>query len=137
MPPENETPRREPLALAGLLAIGLAGAVTVAAGLQWGRSGVVAAGQGALISLINLFALERLASRAARRALELGGGAAAAGLQAALGAKTALLLLVIVLVARAQAVGPSLLPFALGLMVSVFALLSAALVTSFREARTQ
>jgi hypothetical protein len=132
MPPQKKTPNREPLAVAGLFAIGLAGAAVVGAGLHWGRPGVSAAGQGALLSLINLFALERLASRAARRATLVGGGAAAAGLQAALSAKTAILLVAIILVARGGAAGPTLLPFALGLMVSVFALLLAALVTAFQ-----
>jgi hypothetical protein len=132
MAPEKMTASREPLALAGLLAVGLAAAVVLGSGLVWGRSGAVAAGQGGLLSLLNLFALERLASRAVRRA-QLGEGAAAAGLQAALSAKTTLLLLVVALVARAGAGGATLLPFALGLMVTVFALLAAGLRTALLE----
>ncbi len=130
MAPETMSANREPLALAGLLAIGLSAAVVLGSGLIWGRAGALAAGQGGVLSIINLFALERLASRAARRAHMVGGGAAAAGLQAALSAKTALLLVAIILVARAGAAGPTLLPFALGLMVTVFALLAAGLRTA-------
>ncbi len=124
----GKTRNLDPLALAALLAPVLAGAVVLLATLLWGRRGLTAAGLGALVSIVNLWVLSRLSARAARRAVAEGGGqAAASGLQAALSAKTAVMLGVVGLLVGGVGAGLDPAPFAMGLLVSVFALLLAGL----------
>jgi hypothetical protein len=129
--PTNRRPV-EPLALARPLALGLAAVVTAASGLAWGVSGTLAALCGSALSLINVTVLERIAVRAARQVAVTGAGAAASGLQAALAAKTVVLLTVVALLSGSVGSGRLSTPFGLGLLVSVFALILAGLVTAAR-----
>jgi hypothetical protein len=115
----------DPLAHARGLAIVVGGAVLIAGVFGWGRVGLVAAAIGTAISLVNVWALRRLALRAVANVAVTGSGSAAAQLSAALGAKTMVLLVLVWLVSRAGAF-PTV-PFALGLLVTVFALLGAGL----------
>jgi hypothetical protein len=118
----------DPLARAALLAPPLGGAAVLLATTVWGRTGLIAAGLGALVSVANLWVLGRLSARAARRAAAEGaGGAAASGLQAALSAKTAVLLVVVALLMGGAGAGLAPAPFVMGLLVSVLALLAAGL----------
>jgi hypothetical protein len=124
----SKTRNLEVLALAALLAPLLAGGVVLLAALVWGRPGLTAAGLGALVSVANLWVLGRLSARAARRAAADGGGeAAVSGLQAALGAKTAVLLGLVAFLVGGAGARLEPVPFALGLLVSVLALLLAGL----------
>jgi hypothetical protein len=120
------TPRRiELLAHARGLAVVLGGASLIGGAFGWGRAGLVAAALGTAISLLNLWALRRLALRAVASISQTGAGAATAQLSSALGAKTMVLLALVWVVSRSAAL-PTL-PFALGLLVTVFALLGAGL----------
>ena len=127
--PRSKIQNLEPLALAAVLAPVLAGAAVLLATVLWGRAGLIAAGLGALVSVTNLWVLGRLSARAARRAAQpgVGGVAAASGLQAALGAKTAILLVVVVLLMGGAGAALQPAPFVMGLLVSVAALLGAGL----------
>jgi hypothetical protein len=120
----------EPLSAARPLALLLAAVVIAASGLGWGPRGTVAALVGSVLSLINVFILERMATRAAQRALDEGPGVAASGLQAALGAKTVVLLTIVALLAGTVGAGRLSTPFGLGLLVSVFALILAGLLAA-------
>jgi hypothetical protein len=62
-----------------------------------------------------------------------GAGAAASGLQAALAAKTVVLLTVVALLSGSVGAGRLSTPFGLGLLVSVFALILAGLVAAARD----
>jgi hypothetical protein len=128
--PRSKSPDRDPLTLAARLGLGVAALVVLAAAGLWGRPGVLAAAVGSLVSIVNLAALAWLSARAARRAAaqadgESGGAAAASGLQAALSAKTALLLVVVGLLVGGAGGGLHPAALAMGLLVSVFALLLA------------
>src|SRR5688572_16134454 len=114
-----------PLTLARPLSFIFGGIVVLGSALGWGRPGLVAGLLGATLSLVNVWALERLASRAVERALIEGPGAAASGLTSALGAKTIVLLVVVSLVLAAGSAHIATTPFGLGLLVSVFALVTA------------
>ena len=123
------------LALARPLAVARGVAVLVAGGAVWGRAGLWAAGTGVALSLLNVWVLHRLGARANRQAaVNDGEGAtqAAVGLQLALGAKTVILLALVVLLANRMMVAGSMTPFALGLLVTVFALLAAGLLAPLR-----
>ena len=93
-------------------------------GLLWGRRGFSSAAAGSLLSLANVWALDRFAQRAVERA-ELGDLSVAGQLTAALGAKTIVLLTTAWVLMRLG--GFQTLPFGLGFMVSIFSLLGAGL----------
>src|SRR5438105_1221334 len=105
------------LALARGLACVAGGAALVAGALGWGRRGLVAAAVGVALSLINVWALARMASRAVERVATLGPGSSAAQLTSLLGAKTVVLLTTVYVVTRIARLET--MPFALGLLVSV------------------
>jgi hypothetical protein len=124
----------EPLTLARPLALGLAVVVTVSAGLAWGQSGTLAALCGSALSLVNVTMLQRMAVRATRQVEVTGASrSAASGLQAALAAKTVVLLTVVALLSGSVGHGRLSTPFGLGLLVSVFALILAGLVAAARD----
>ena len=122
----------EPLVLARPLAVLLAAVVIAASGLAWGPGGTLAAVVGSVLSLINVFVLERLGARAAQQAVAGGPGQAASGLHAALVAKTVVLLTIVALLAGTVGAGRLSTPFGLGLLVSVFALILAGLLAALR-----
>ena len=117
----------EPLVLARPLAFVLAAVVIAGSGLAWGAGGTLAALIGSALSVINVLVLARLGARAAERAVADGPGTAVSGLQAALGAKTVVLLTIVALLAGTVGAGRLSIPFGLGLLVSVFALILAGL----------
>jgi hypothetical protein len=119
------------LGLARPLALVLGGAVVAASGLGWGRTGTIAAAIGVALSLANVWVLHRLGTRAIRQAGDSDVGQAtqaAVGLQVALAAKTVILLALVALLANRGAIAQTMTPFALGLLVTVFALLAAGLL---------
>jgi hypothetical protein len=118
------------LALARGFAVAVGGVVLVSAALGWGRAGLVAAAAGTVLSLVNVWALHRLAGRAVESLSVAGPATAAAQMTSALGAKTVVLLAGVWLLARGGRLEP--VPFALGLLVSVFALLGAGLCGGLR-----
>jgi hypothetical protein len=125
----NKTRNSEALALAGPFSVVVGGAAVLAGALIWGRPGMVAAAWGTALSLVNVWVLARLGARAARRAAAEGDpGAAAAGLQSALGAKSVILIVMIALftLRGGSSLHPA--PLALGLLVSVVALVLAGLL---------
>jgi hypothetical protein len=113
------------------LSIVVAGAVVILSALAWGMPGVVASAVGATLSVINVFVLTRFASRAVAVAAAGGPNTAIVRLSSALGAKTIVLLTVVWVICKSTK--PLVLPFALGLLVTVICLLGASLVTSLRE----
>ena len=113
--------------LARPLALALAALVITGAGLQWGLGGAVAALVGSALSVVNVLVLQRLALRAARATLAEGAATAVRGLQAALAAKTVVLLTTVALLGGSVGAGRLSTPFGLGLLVSVFALILAGL----------
>jgi hypothetical protein len=117
----------DPLALARGFAIAVGGAVVISGALGWGRPGLLSAATGTVLSLVNVWALARLAGRAIADLALAGPAAAAARMTSALGAKTVVLLAGVWLLCRGGRLEPA--PFALGLLVSVFALLGAGLWT--------
>jgi hypothetical protein len=124
----------EPLTLARPLALALAAVVTASSGLAWGVSGTLAALCGSALSLVNVTVLQRMAVRAARQVAVTGAvGTTASGLQAALAAKTVVLLTVVALLSGSVGHGRLSTPFGLGLLVSVFALILAGLVAAARD----
>jgi hypothetical protein len=139
--PTSPGPEALTLVVARPLAFVLAAGVVLAGGLGWGRPGLLAAFMGASLSLVNIWVLARLGARAAERALVDGPVQAASGLQAALGGKTVVLLVTVALVARVieagnvTAGGTPMLPFALGLLVTVVALVIAGLAASALDSR--
>jgi hypothetical protein len=122
--------KTDPLALARGLALVIGGGVLALAAARWGRAGAAAAAAGTLLSLANVWALARFAMRAMGQAAAGGPHTATAQLTAALGAKTALLLGAVWALTRSGRL--QVLPFGLGLMVSVFALLGAGLWSAAR-----
>ena len=128
MPLRNKSRNPETLTLAATLSIVLAGGAVLAGALIWGRPGLMASAWGAALSVANVWVLARLGGRAARRAAAEGAaGAATAGLQSALGAKTAILIVLIALVFLRGGADLHPAPFVLGLLVSVVALVLAGL----------
>jgi len=128
MSPNHLINRAEPLALARPLAVLFGVAMVAVAGLGWGVQGSLAAALGALVSIANVFLMGRLGQRAQREALLADPGRAATRLHAALGAKTIFLLVLVAFIAQRGPMGPSLTPFTLGLLVTVFALIAAGLM---------
>lgn len=120
----------EPLVLARPLALILSLGLVGLAAAFWGRREALAAAMGAGLSFINVWVLGRLANRAARQALAQGPESAGGNLQAALGAKTIVLLFTVALVAGVGGAGLPAVPFGLGLLVTSFALLLAGLTAA-------
>jgi hypothetical protein len=125
----------DPLARARGLAVVGSGAVLVLAAFVWGRPGLVAAAFGAGLSVVNAWALARLANRAAARAAAQAPHTATVQLTAALGAKTAVLLIAVWVLTHSGKL--ALVPFAMGLLVSVVALLGAGLWAALAPARAE
>jgi hypothetical protein len=113
------------------LAIVVGGAVVVVSALAWGVPGLVAAAAGAALSIANVFLLTRFASRAVAIAAAGGPNTAIVRLTSVLGAKTIALLAIVWVLCKTSHL--RLLPFALGLLVTVICLLAAGLVTSLGE----
>jgi hypothetical protein len=108
----------------------IGGAVLVGGALGWGRPGLLAAAVGTVLSLLNVWVLRRLAVRAVAAVPATGPSAASSQLTAVLGAKTIVLLTCVGLLGRAADLET--VPFAFGLLVSVFALLGAGLWSALR-----
>jgi hypothetical protein len=130
-----DLPSTDPIALARGLAVVGSGAVLILAALGWGRPGLVAAALGAGLSILNTWALARLANRAAARAAAQEPHTATVQLTSALGAKTAVLLTAVWVLTRGGKL--ALTPFAMGLLVSVVSLLGAGLWSAFGRARAE
>jgi hypothetical protein len=120
----------DPLGRAPALAAVIGGAVLAGGALGWGRPGLLAAALGTGLSLLNVWVLRRFAARAVEAVSATGPAAASSQLTAALGAKTMVLLTCVWLLGRAAALET--VPFAFGLLVSVFALLGAGLWSALR-----
>jgi hypothetical protein len=112
------------------LAIVVGGAVVVLSALAWGKPGLEAAAVGSILSVINVFVLTRFARQAVVVAAAGGPNTAIVRLTSALGAKTIVLLTIVWVVCKTTRL--LVLPLALGLLVTVFCLLGAGLVTGLR-----
>jgi hypothetical protein len=117
------------------LAIVVGGAVVVLSALAWGKAGLEAAAVGSLLSVINVFVLTRFARQAVAVAGAGGPNTAIVRLTSALGAKTIVLLTIVWVVCKTTRL--LVLPLALGLLVTVFCLLGAGLLTSRRAEATE
>jgi hypothetical protein len=122
-------------ALARGLAIVVGGAVVVLSALAWGMPGLRAAATGAALSIVNVFVLTRFARQAMEVAAAGGPNTAIVRLTSVLGAKTIVLLTVVWVICKSTNL--RVLPLALGLLVTVFCLLAAGLVTSLRAESTE
>jgi len=127
---ETADPTSDLLGRARGLAVVTGGGVMTASALAWGVAGLEAAAVGAALSVVNVWALTRFAQSAVLQAAAGGPSTAIVRLTSALGAKTALFLTVVWLIGKNAHL--QLLPFTLGLLVSVFCLLGAGLVTALR-----
>ena len=114
----------KPLAAIEKTNLVLALAVTALGGLVWGKSGLLAAGVGAALACLNLWAIHRLAARAMARAAA-GANAQAAGLMAALGGKMLILFALVWVAIRVYHL--ALVPFAIGISVLPVSLVMAGL----------
>ena len=114
----------KPLAAIEKTNLVLAVAVTALGGLVWGKSGLLAAGVGAALACLNLWAIHRLAARAMARAAA-GANAQAAGLMAALGGKMLILFALVWVAIRVYHL--ALVPFAIGISVLPVSLVMAGL----------
>ena len=114
----------KPLAAIEKTNLVLAVAVTALGGLVWGKSGLLAAGVGAALACLNLWAIHRLAARAMARAAA-GETGMAAGLVAAMGAKMILLFALVWVAIRVYNL--ALVPFAIGISVLPVSLVMAGL----------
>jgi hypothetical protein len=114
----------KPLAAIEKTNLVLAVAVTALGGLVWGKSGLLAAGVGAGLACLNLWAIHRLAARAMARAAA-GANAQAAGLMAALGGKMLILFALVWVAIRVYHL--ALVPFAIGISVLPVSLVMAGL----------
>jgi hypothetical protein len=102
----------------------LALAVTALGGLVWGKAGFWAAGVGAALACLNLWAIHRLAAKAIARAAA-GATAAAAGLVAAMGGKMLILFALVWVAIRVYNL--ALVPFAIGISILPVSLVMAGL----------
>jgi hypothetical protein len=102
----------------------LAVIVTVLSGVAWGPPGVIAAGAGALLACINLYAIRRLAGRAVERAAA-GDSGQASWLVAALGVKMIILFALVWVAIRVYNL--ALVPFAIGISILPVSLVFAGL----------
>jgi hypothetical protein len=114
----------KPLAAIEKTNLVLALAVTALGGVVWGKSGLLAAGVGAALACLNLWAIHRLAARAIERAAA-GATAQAAGLVAALGVKMMILFALVWVAIRVYNL--ALVPFAIGISVLPVSLVMAGL----------
>jgi len=114
----------KPLAAIEKTNLVLALAVTALGGAVWGKAGLLAAGVGAALACINLWAIHRLAARAIERAAA-GATAQAAGLVAALGVKMMILFALVWVAIRVYNL--ALVPFAIGISVLPVSLVMAGL----------
>ena len=114
----------KPLAAIEKTNLVLALAVTALGGLAWGKAGLLAAGVGAALACLNLWAIHRLAARAMARAAA-GANAQAAGLMAALGGKMLILFALVWVAIRVYNL--ALVPFAIGISVLPVSLVMAGL----------
>jgi len=114
----------KPLAAIEKTNLVLAVAVTALGGLVWGKSGLLAAGVGAALACLNLWAIHRLAARAMARAAA-GANAQAAGLMAALGGKMLILFALVWVAIRVYNL--ALVPFAIGISILPVSLVMAGL----------
>ena len=114
----------KPLAAIEKTNLVLALSVTALGGVVWGRAGLLAAGVGAALACINLWAIHRLAARAIERAAA-GATAQAAGLVAALGVKMMILFALVWVAIRVYNL--ALVPFAIGISVLPVSLVMAGL----------
>ena len=114
----------KPLAAIEKTNLVLALAVTALGGVVWGRAGLLAAGVGAALACINLWAIHRLAARAIERAAA-GATAQAAGLVDALGVKMMILFALVWVAIRVYNL--ALVPFAIGISVLPVSLVMAGL----------
>jgi ATP synthase I chain len=89
-------------------------ATLVAGGLVWGKAGFWAAGVGAALACLNLWAIHRLAAKAIARAAA-GATAAATGLVAAMGGKMLILFALVWVAIRVYNL--ALVPFAIGISI--------------------
>jgi hypothetical protein len=112
------------------LAIVVGGGVVVLSALAWGAAGLAAAAVGAALSVANVFVLTRFARQAVAVAAAGGPNTAIVRLTSALGAKTIVLLTLVWLACKSAPL--RLLPLALGLLVTVFSLLGAGLLSGAR-----
>ena len=122
-------------ALARGLAIVVGGAVVTLSAFAWGLPGLRAAAAGAALSVANVFVLTRFARQAMEVAAAGGPNTAIVRLTSILGAKTIVLLTVVWVICKSTSL--RVLPLALGLLVTVFCLLAAGLVTSLRAQSTE
>ena len=106
--------KSSPVAIMDLANAGLGAFMTVLAALVWGGTGAMSAGVGALLAVINLWAIRRLAARAVRRAAA-GDKGQATWLVAALGAKMMLLFALVWVAIRIYNL--ALVPFTIGISV--------------------
>jgi hypothetical protein len=118
-------------ARARALAIVVGGAVVILSTLAWGTPGLVASAVGAALSVANVFVLTRFSRQAVAVAASGGPNTAIVRLTSALGAKTIVLLTIVWALGKTAHL--RVLPLALGLLVTVFCLLGAGLVTSLRQ----
>ena len=102
----------------------LALAVTALGGLVWGKAGFWAAGVGAALACLNLWAIHRLAANAIARAAA-GATAAATGLVAAMGGKMLILFALVWVAIRVYNL--ALVPFAIGISILPVSLVMAGL----------
>jgi hypothetical protein len=102
----------------------LALAVTALGGLVWGKAGFWAAGAGAALACLNLWAIHRLAAKAIARAAA-GATAAATGLVAAMGGKMLILFALVWVAIRVYNL--ALVPFAIGISILPVSLVMAGL----------
>ena len=114
----------KPLAAIEKTNLVLALAVTALGGLVWGKPGLLAAGVGAALACLNLWAIHRLAARAMARAAA-GANAQAAGLMAALGGKMLILFALVWVAIRVYHL--ALVPFAIGISILPVSLVMAGL----------
>jgi hypothetical protein len=127
-PPPHDTIDLE--ARARGLAIVIGGAVVLLSALAWGRPGLVAAAVGAALSVANVWLLTRFARQAMDVAAAGGPNTAIVRLTSTLGIKTIVLLTLVWAITKSTSL--RILPLALGLLVTVFCLLGAGLLTALR-----
>jgi len=116
--------KNRPLAAIERTNLALAVGMTALSGLVWGSSGLLAAGVGAGLACLNLWAIHRLGARAVAR-VAAGDKAQAAALMAAMGGKMLLLFALIWVALRVYNL--ALVPFAIGISVLPISLVTAGL----------
>jgi hypothetical protein len=117
------------------LAIVMGGAVVTLSALAWGMPGLRAAAVGAGLSIANVWLLTRFARQAVTVAAAGGPNTAIVRLTSVLGAKTIVLLTIVWVVTKSAQL--LMLPLALGLLVTVFCLLGAGLLSALRAEQTE